>query len=84
MTAPNNVESWLGLDALCGTAEAWTWLEENQTDWYDAYQAVSPWAATKAELVDLATTAPNGFARGVIYGWLAARQDIASQTGITF
>jgi hypothetical protein len=80
----NNVGSWLGLDELCGTAEEWAGLERSHTAWYDAYQSAWPWATTRAELLELARTAPNGFARGVIYGWLAARQDVANQTGIAF
>lgn len=79
-----NVENWLGLDETCGTAEEWAWLEESHTDWYDAYQSACPWAATRPQLVELARTAPNAFGRGVVYGWLAARQDVANQTGIAF
>lgn len=75
---------WLSLDTDAGTAEDWELLEEHHTAWYDNYESTIPWLATKAELVALARSAPNGFARGVVLGWLLARHDVAAQSGIPF
>lgn len=75
---------WLSLDTDAGTAGDWELLEEHHTAWYDKYESACPWTATKAELVALARTAPNGFGRGVVLGWLLARHDVAAQSCIPF
>ena len=53
-------------------------------DWWALFEAIDPDIASREEVLELLDTAPNDFTRGVIYGKLSMRIQMAMVTGIPF
>ncbi|MES2977565.1 MAG: hypothetical protein V4731_04010 [Pseudomonadota bacterium] len=53
-------------------------------DWYALYDITMPDSASRAEVVELLSTAPNDFALALMYGKYTMRLEIAAITGREF
>ena len=63
------------------------WLEEaadRSPDWFAYFEDVQAFSAPKSDLMELLRTAPTPFARGLIYGIVLMRQELAVVTGRDF
>ena len=59
-------------------------LQNQAPDWFAFYEDSMPDTADRATLVELLRTAPNDFAKGVLYGKFVMRMDMAAITGRGF
>ncbi len=55
-------------------------VETQFPEWWSMYEDVVPDTAPRAEVVELLQSAPNDFARGVVYGKYLMRLEIAAIT----
>ena len=55
-------------------------LQHAAPDWFAYYDDAQPDSAERAVLVDLLKTAPDDFAKGLMYGLFIMRQNIAGMT----
>ena len=67
------------------TAAHWETIRTKYPDWHAMYEDVMPdTVATRSEMIELWTTAPTDWAKGVMYGKFTLRLEIAAHTGIAF
>lgn len=57
---------------------------EQAPEWFANYEDSMPDTSDRATLVDLLRTAPNDFARGVLYGKFVMRMGMAEMSGRSF
>lgn len=71
--------------AMENTTAYWEAIRTKYPDWYAMYEDVMPdTVATRSEMIELWTTAPTDWAKGLIYGKFTLRLEIAAHTGIAF
>lgn len=61
-----------------------TELQMAHPDWSDLYEDTVPDSALREEVVELLHSAPNDFAKGLMYGKYLMRQELAAVTGRFF
>jgi len=59
-------------------------LQNTAPDWFAFYEDSQADSAERATLVELMRTAPNDYAKGLVYGFFIMRQTIASMTDRKF
>lgn len=79
-----DADSNLEREALARCHADMSRLQNDAPDWYAFYEDAQPDSAEKAVLIELMRTAPNDFARGLLYGNILMRMTIAGITGRDF
>lgn len=59
-------------------------LQVQHPDWFELFDDTLPDSAPRAEVVELMHTAPNDFARGMMYGKFTMRLELEAVTGRAF
>lgn len=67
--------------AAAGDLEA---ARREHSAWFDRYDEGALDRASAADLLELMTTAPNSFTRGMVFGAFMARMELAGVTGAEF
>lgn len=85
LEALRDSDSMIAMDRLM--RQSAQWLEEaadRSPDWFAYFEDVQAFSAPKADLMELLRTAPTPFAKGLIYGIVLMRQELAAVTGRDF
>jgi hypothetical protein len=74
----------LETDALASCSRSMQLLRVKHPDWFELFDDILPDNAPRADVVELMASAPNDFAKGLMYGKFTMRVELEAVTGRTF
>lgn len=84
MTTETTTQPSLESQAMFSCERSMQDLQARHPDWFELYDDTVPDNAPRADVVELLASAPNDFAKGLMYGKFTMRVELEAVTGRAF